>query len=354
MRPDDSSLSRRTAIWAITPNGAAIAEKLADHLNGDIFLSHNIGFDLPVSRTFDKLKTALTEVFSDYRNHVFIMAVGIVVRIVGPMAVHKKSDPAVVVVDDAGRFAISLLSGHIGMANKLAAQTAEIIGAMPVITTATDVNQLFAVDAWAVENNIAIENHGAIKSINMALIRKEKPNIYDPYGFMDSSLKSDFFMEITDLKKVQTSLPAVIIDDRKTGSPENALLLRPPTLAAGMGCNRNTDADEMETLLKETFRTNGLSPLSLFILGSVDLKKDETGLLVLCKRLGIAPTFYDKNELNRVERIVTPSETVHKHTGTKSVCEAAAILASGGGELIIPKQRSKNATIALARINCLS
>jgi cobalt-precorrin 5A hydrolase len=131
--------------------------------------------------------------------------------------------------------------------------------------------------------------------------------------------------------------------------PETVLVLRPKILAAGIGCNRNTDKTEIKTLLLETLARHHLSAASLKTIASIDIKNDEPGLQALATDLEIPIAFYSKEELNTAMGIENPSAMVETHTGAKSVCEAAAILATGQGSLIVPKKKSKNATVALAR-----
>ena len=142
---------KSTAIWAITPNGAKLAEKIFSKISdADVYFSENLPLNTTIpSIRFDRLAGIVSKRFHSYKNHIFIMAAGIVVRLIAQHLKHKMSDPAVVVVDESGQWAISLLSGHMGGANRLAVDTAEIIGAQPVITTATDVNHVPAIDILA-------------------------------------------------------------------------------------------------------------------------------------------------------------------------------------------------------------
>jgi cobalt-precorrin 5A hydrolase len=130
---------------------------------------------------------------------------------------------------------------------------------------------------------------------------------------------------------------------------EKGLILRPKTLTVGIGCNRGTDIDEIRGLLKQTFEDNRLSPLSIEMIASVDVKSDEKAICDLAKEMGVRLVFFNREELKTIENIETPSDMVEKHIGVKSVCEAAAILGAGKGTLIVPKRKSLNATVAIAR-----
>jgi len=256
----------------------------------------------------------------------------------------------VVVVADKGTFAISLLSGHLGGANRLAGQVAAAIGAQPVITTATDVNAVPAIDVLAAELGLKIESPQAIKTVNMALLTGAAVEVHDPFGLLSN--------RIPNARAVGPGGPLiarVFVDDRLLDAPPGALILRPPSLVAGIGCNRGTAADEIRGLLLATLREAGLSRSSLRGLASIDLKADEAGLIGLAQELGLPIEFFGREEINRVGGAVqTPSAMVEKHIGVKSVCEATAILATRGGELVVPKRTTRNATVAIARVSFTS
>jgi cobalt-precorrin 5A hydrolase len=296
----------------------------------------------------------MPECFHSFRGHVCFMATGIVVRMIAPLLLGKTRDPAVVVVDEGGRHAISLLSGHLGGANRLATEVAGIIGAEAVITTATDVSGLPAIDVLAAEAGLAIENPARIKEINRAILEREPIYLHDPGGML-STANGGLAVERIDgpggnTYGPQTGNAAVVwVDDRIGKSPEGALVLRPRTLFVGIGCNRNTSRAEIRELLERTLTAAGLSPSSLGGIASIDLKRDEPGLLALGRDLALPLSFYTAQELNRVETIQHPSEQVRRAVGARSVCEAAAILAANRGDLVVPKTRSKNATVAVAR-----
>jgi cobalt-precorrin 5A hydrolase len=272
----------RLAVWAITPNGVGLAGNLSEKIrNVDLFFSSNVDVQVKaeasglVFRKFDRLKPELEGCFDDYKGHVFIMSTGIVVRMIAPLIGHKTKDPAVVVVDDAGRFAISLLAGHIGGANRLTQEIAEFIGAAPVVTTATDVNNVPSIDLIAMETGLVIENPEAIKDINMAFLTGKKVKLHDPYGMLDTLEKVYAQSELTE------DTPVVCVDDRLLDIKPGTLVLRPPTLVAGIGCNRGTDKAEIQELLLNVLQKNGLSEKSLTRIATVDIKNDEEGILEL-------------------------------------------------------------------------
>jgi cobalt-precorrin 5A hydrolase len=359
-----SPKQNKLAVWAVTPNGVRLTDRLADSLpDADIYVSQDLAEKNTSHILFEKLSATLEKKFGQYTGHIFIMATGIVVRVLAPLIQSKTKDPAVVVVDDLGKNAISLLSGHIGGANELTYKIAQIIEANPVITTATDINDVPAIDLLAMENGLFIENPAAIKTVNMALLKKEKIGVHDPYNFLaqkllklESAAFKRFMYDITNISQNAEikNNTFVYINDTIIDLPSRTLILRPPSLVAGIGCNRGTDSEEIRVHLKEVLESHRLASTSLTCLGSIDIKNDEAGLIAVAEGLELPLNFFKREELNQVKGIKNPSPVVEKHVGVKSVCEAAAILASLGGTLIVPKQSTQNVTVAIARINFLS
>ena len=354
----------KIAIWVITPNGTRLAETLFRNLPvADVYISQKIVETPDVHLSFQNLSETLEHKFVQYGGHIFIMSTGIVVRLIAPLIKNKVEDPAVVVVDDQANHAISLLSGHLGGANALTQKIAGLIGADPVITTATDVNRVPAIDVLAKEMDLQIENPRAIKTVNMALLKKEKIFVHDPFGFLDDRLPHIVSVSYSTTTRHQKKhgranefdcFPGIYVDDLRIDIPPQILVLRPASLVAGIGCNRNTPMEEMKALLDDVFEMHHLAPASLRSLASIDVKSDENGLLSLAENLNLPLVFHTRRDLNQVKEIKNPSKMVEKHVGVKSVCEASAILSAGGGALIVPKQSTKNVTVAIARINSLS
>jgi cobalt-precorrin 5A hydrolase len=351
----------KLAVWALTPNGVKLAHRLADALpDMDIYVPNTLAEGKSRHIRFEKLSAALAEKFRRYSGHIFIMSTGIVVRVLAPLIQTKTQDPAVVVTDDLGINAISLLSGHIGGANALTCKIAGIIKANPVITTATDINGIPAIDLLAIKNDLVIENPAAIKTVNMALLKNETIGLHDPFNCLTNSLmkpQSDRYKKFKYNIKNNTQKfdinnnPCIFVDDARYELPSRTLILRPPTLVAGIGCNRGTDARDIRIHLGDVLESHGLSPNSIKCLASIDVKNDEAGLIAVSESIGRPLVFFTREELNQVTGIQNPSSVVEKHLGVKSVCEAAAILASRNGTLIVPKQSTQSVTVAIARIN---
>jgi len=344
------NIENKMAVWVLTRGGLTLTKKLKKEKSNCVCFVSDRFNDGICDVSFTSLKKCVGENFNKYPHHLFIMATGIVIRMIADHIKHKTVDPAVVSMDDNGRYVIPLLSGHIGGANQLALEIAGITGAEPVLSTATDVNHVPAIDMIAKENRLKIENPEMIKIINMAFLEKEKIWFHDPF-----SLLSDFYESLPDyfLSETKECDCRVIIDDC-IHNDDKSLYLRPLTLSVGIGCNRGTSESEIMDLLKDVFMRNSLSIFSIRHIATIDIKKDEQGILKVSKSLNVPIIFLKSRELDTVKNVKNISQIVKKHTGAKSVCEAAAILAATNGELIVEKQKTKNVTLAVARMTDLS
>ena len=357
------------AIWAITPNGRDLGHILCTHLKqARLFVSAGIEKRLPKKKcdsktliagtsvndmvttpgactspvVFHRLSAAVAEQFCAWDCHVFIFATGIAVRILAPLVVSKLTDPAVVVLDDRGLHAISLVSGHIGQANSYTRYIARLLNADPVITTATDVNSLPAIDVLAKKLGLFIETPSQIKTVNMAFLQKRPIRLHDPLHLVGPRLPAHL------VTHADQQGPAVVCDWQKQKVSRETLVLRPGVLAVGIGCNRNTPFDVILDFFTATLETAGISVHAVAALATTDVKQDEPGILALAAHLQIPVHFYDRPALASVKTIQTPSSVVEKHLGVKSVCEAAAILASKNGSLVLPKKKNQDVTLAVA------
>ncbi|MCF8105925.1 MAG: cobalt-precorrin 5A hydrolase [Desulfohalobiaceae bacterium] len=341
---------RSVAVWVITAAGLQLGKRIAASMpEAVLFVSRSAAADqagdFPV-RPFSSLTREVGEHFTDFSGHVFVMSAGIAVRVISPWIRSKTTDPAVVVLDDLGRNCISLLSGHLGGANALTGRVSRISGASPIITTATDIRGLPAIDSLAGDKGLLIENPAQIKRINTAILAGQEIRMHDPYALLFPDLRKAGLRIVADKDDPD---PLIAVDDRLIPVPEETLVLRPRSLAAGIGCNRGTSREEILEVLTRVCLDFKLARTSLACLASIDLKSDEAGLLAAAGELGLDISFSSKTELSGVKGIKTPSQKVEQWIGVASVCEAAAILAAGPGSLVVSKQARGNVTIALAR-----
>ncbi len=342
---------KKLAVWVLTPHGMALADQVKQALpHSDLFASQTLGPDAPYTG-FSSLAKALAPVWAHYDAHYFIMATGIVVRTIAPLIQDKTKDPAVVCGDEAGRFVVSLVSGHIGGANELAHTLSGILGATPVITTSTDINQVPAIDVIARDQGLYIENKQSIKHVSMAFIKGEPLPVHDPFNLVLPHLPSRLINKSAVFTADQ---PGIWVDYTVRDLPEKVLVLRPRMLVAGMGCRRGVPRQELEDHLYQVLQAHRISVNSLSKIVSVDLKADEPGLLEFAKILNLPIEFYTRAELDQVKTVPNPSLLVNKHIGVKSVCEAAAMLATGSTDLLIPKTAGRTVTFALAAMSLTS
>ncbi len=286
----------------------------------------------------------IREIWDKRRNLVFIMATGIVVRTIATLIKSKKTDPAVVVLDERGRYVISLLSGHLGGANELAIRIADFLGGEAVITTSSDINNLPSIDLWAKGKGFVIENEDRLPEIATRLIDNGFLKVYSE---IDMDLLPQF-RKVSDLNSAD-----LIITNRDSGSmiDSSGLIVRPKNLVAGIGCNSGTPADEIEDALRQVLNERGFSFHCIRSIATIDRKAGEPGLIEFAERHGLEISYFTPEELNSIVKSDTSfsqSLEVFQATGAYGVAEPAALLASGAQKLLIPKQKIGNVTIAVA------
>lgn len=323
----------KTTIFYITENGLSLAERLKGLFKGAQIL---------------KFKSEnMPEMWNKCKNLIFIMATGIVVRSIAPLIKNKRIDPAVVVLDEKGRYAISLLSGHMGGANELAKRIGDFIGAETIITTASDINNLTSIDLWAKGKGLIVENEELLPRVSTLLINNGLINVY-------SELELDLppeFLKVFEIQSADLVITNKKLDLKTQGSK---LVLRPKNLIVGIGFNSGTTSQEIEDAVKRTLDDNDLSFLSINSLATIDKKANESGLIEFSKKYGIGIISYSAEDLNSIINLrpsaFNISEKVFKATGTFAVSEPAALLASGSKELLVPKKKIGNVTVAISEI----
>ncbi|TAK31633.1 MAG: cobalamin biosynthesis protein CbiG [Chloroflexota bacterium] len=367
-RPPQANAPRQTAIVAITRRGREQGLQLQAGLPGaTLYLLHGA---LPPKEVVDgkpsfvpytgHLRDLVDELFPRTRSLVLICAAGIAVRLIAPHLVSKRLDPSVVVVDEQGRYAISLLSGHLGGANELAARVATVLGAQPIITTASDLAGTIAVDLVGAEYGWHIENPDRLTELSAALVNGLSVGLYQDAGERDwwprdKPLPANV-VRCTDsgrLSKGGYAAALLISDHLITDSralPACTVIYRPRSLVLGIGCNRGTSSAEIGDLVGRTLREHGFSDRSIRRLATVDLKRDEAGLTAYADQIGVPISYFSAAELAAVEELPNPSAMVSDHVGTPGVCEPAALLAAATARLVIPKVKQGNVTLAVARI----
>ena len=327
----------KTALISFTENG----RKLTGKIEGDRFCFEK--HSDPQAVSFSDIKTLTGELFQSYEALVFVCAAGIAVRAVAPCIRSKLTDPAVIVADDNGKFVIPLLSGHIGGANALARKVASILGAVPVITTATDSHGLFSPDMFAKSNGLVICDMQAAKFVAAAVVNGER------VGFCCRYPHSAVPAELTETAGGRIGICVSGSADEKPF--DLTLNLMPANLIAGIGCKKGTACETVTKHILSVFAENGLDIRRLAGIATIDIKSGEPGLRELCDNFGLPLKTYTAEELMSVPGEFAHSEFVEKVTGSDNVCERAAVC--GGGRLTVPKTAGNGVTAAVAELPVL-
>ena len=313
----------KIASIAFTENGAKIVKMLVHEMGvkGYVFEKYNTdGLE-----TFNNVSSLVRNIFTKYNAIVFVGACGIAVRSIAPYVKDKAKDPAVVVVDEKGNFAIPILSGHIGGANDLAEKIAALTSGVAVIT---DINKKFSVDTFAVRNNLHIGDTKLIKEISSRILNDKKVGLYTDY-----ELKN-----VPDCFEESNEVGICISDDDKKPF-RTTLNLMPKNVVLGIGCRKGCETVE-ESILA-FLKVNGVSVYSLLAVATVDIKKNEKGIVEFCEKFDIPLLTFSAETLAAVEGKFTASEFVKKTVGVDNVCERAVCAV---GAKITEKKTALNGT----------
>jgi len=350
----------KTAFISVTDNGARLATDMAANLTCKIDLYAKAGREGGTEATaYESLSELVAEIYQKYNGLVFIMATGIVVRVIAPHIRDKRYDPAVVVMDEAGRHAISLLAGHLGGANDLTRVVAKAAGATPVITTATDIQQKPAPDVLAARIGLEIEPFDQLKHINAALVAGKRvvffidcslPN-YEHYVNLAAE-QCIMLVTADDLVHTDRYDAAVVISDKELYMVKPHIFLRPATMAVGVGCRRGVPSAELFTAITDACRKIGRSAKSVGSVATTVAKDDEIGLLAMVEQMAVPFKTYDNEQLVQcIEKFgLETSAFVEEQIGVGNVCEAAALLAAGADKLLLGKTIYDKISVAIAEV----
>lgn len=330
----------KVSIIAFTDNGMEIAYKLSNSLSE----SNDVDFTRCGKGA---LSTWTEEHFSTNDALIFIGAIGIALRAIAPYIKTKTKDPAVVVVDELGQFSIPILSGHIGGANELALQIAKDLGSIPVITTATDINNVFAVDTWAKSQGLNILNPECIKLVSSKLLKGESVHVKSDYPIQGNLPKNVY---LNDLEDSNAGYDVIITHkDLENECKNDTLLLVPQIITVGIGCRKDISFEAIESSVLNIIESENYHILAINALASIDNKANEKGILEFAKKYDLPFNTYSAEELNSLEGDFTKSEFVKSVVEVDNVCERSAIMESNG-KLIRRKDTCDGAgvTVALA------
>ncbi len=359
------------AIYAITKHGIGIAARLLAGLpDADLYVSEKLHTVAPAGALPLRLPMGprLVETFDAYDCHVFVISVGAVVRMIAPLLKDKKTDPAVVCVDDDARYAICVLSGHVGRGNAYTDRIAGILEAQAVITTASDVRGTLTVDilgrelGWTLDDadrNVTRGSAAVVNAQPVAFVQEAgEPGFWPEDQPLPEGVVYATSLEAVDPTPFEILLVATDREFRETHPAHwaNAVVYRPKSLVLGLGCDRGASPELVERGVLAILRRYNLSLRSVKAIATVDRKADEPAFLCLRDRYGWPLTTYPAETLDAVSGIENPSDTVKRHVGTRGVAEPAALLGAGAEVLLLPKQvytepgAGRSMTLAVARI----
>lgn len=338
----------KIACLSFSERGKKLGEKIKElSINDDKYIVHHFS-----NREIEGgIRSLMVYLAMEYDGLVFISATGIAVRLMNPYIIDKTVDPAVVVVDDMGNFSISLLSGHIGGGNELAKWIGDIIGATPVITTASDNRGIEAIDIFSIKNNYHMKNMKAVKNITAMMVDGKKIGFYSE---MDKIIEYDNLVVLESLDNIDSNIDGIIIvssqydmELEKLKSKYEICQLIPRNINIGVGCRRGIEGTKIiEAIRKELGKLN-IYTKGIKNIGTVEVKKDEVGIIETAKYFDCPLKIFTLDEILEVEEKFEKSQFVKNTIGVYSVSEPSAYLL--GGELLTSKSKHKGITISIAR-----
>jgi cobalt-precorrin 5A hydrolase len=353
------------AIVAITKHGVELSRRLHSvFANSDLFYMSKFEKGDEEKKGIQlfsgSVRMLLPMLFAQYKGIIMVISLGAVVRMIAPILKDKKTDPAVVVIDDRGENVISVLSGHLGGANELTREVAAVLGARPIITTASDVQKTIPVDLFGSRFGWVWDSSEKLTPVSASVVNEEHVAIVQESGerewWMYDTPVPEHLIVYPSIAAAMESKPkaALIVTHRLLGEEEeeileNGIVFRPKTVVIGMGCNRGTSAVEIEQVILDTLAELNISIKSVKALCTIELKKDEVGLLEVVEKYDWEFVYYAPDELNKAV-IEAPSDTVYKYTGAYGVSEPAVRLYSGAEQLELVKKKSGNVTISVGVI----
>jgi len=346
----------KTSVIAITKNGVKIGQNLKKLFpEWSIFVPSKLSNeDNEIIWYSEPTSEKIVELFNNSNALVCLFSLGAVIRLIAQHLKDKKTDPAVIVIDDKTKFVISVLSGHIGGANELTQEIAKKLGSLPVITTAADVNKTIAVDLVGREFNWKIDDDSTVTKISAHMVNEESIGVFQEVGkknwYKELPKNVLIYEKLEDLKK-SNSKAYLIISDKIIDEEwsKESVIYRPPSLVIGIGLHWDTTKETIREGIQHCFEKFKLSSKSIAKLVSIKKPQDVQGLIDIGEEMGIPVEYVNREDLDKISA-PNPSETVRGFEGTASVSEAAAIKVSGG-KLIVEKQKfPPNLTIAIARI----
>lgn len=328
-------------VIAFTKKGTVLAAKICQNLEKAMC------FSMKITQDDIEMVTSLEEwtqkAFEKADGIVFVGACGIAVRAIAPYLKDKYQDPAVVVTDEKGQFVISLLSGHIGQANALSKKVAQIVNGTAVITTATDVNEVFAVDTWVKENGFVClkpeKAKKAMKEIAAALLEGKT------VGFDSMFYYNKLPKGLTAKKEGEIGISVSIYKQHKLYAQTLALIA--PVVHMGIGCKKGISCEEIEEVVFSVLEEENIAMEAIEAVATIDLKQNEKGLISFCESYHKPLHTFTAEQLSDIKGSISASEFVEEVTGVDNVCERAALCSAQKGKIIVTKKAKNGVTVAL-------
>lgn len=345
----------KVSVLAITKNGIKIGHSLKEIFpNWEIYAPEKFSNEeMKIKWYSEPTSKKIVELFQKNNALICIFSLGAVIRLISPYLKDKKTDPAIIVIDDKSNFVISVLSGHIGGANQLTNEIAEKLKAISVITTAADVNNTISVDLIGKEFDWKIDDDSSVTKISADMVNEEPIGVFQETGekkwFKEKPKNVSLYNSLEELIKSNSKSYLIITDKIIDDLKKESVIYRPPSLVIGIGLHWDTTKETIKEGIEDCMKKFNLSPKSIAKLVSIKKPQDVQGLIDLGIEMNIPVEYVNREDLAEINA-PNPSETVKKFEGTASVSEAAAIKISKG-KLIVEKQKfPPNLTIAIARI----
>ncbi|GBF37277.1 cobalt-precorrin 5A hydrolase [Leptospira johnsonii] len=364
------------AIYVITKHGLKTGKELFHSLKeADLFVSPKFISEAPKDSKLLTLpmEPTLRETFMEYDCHIFVISVGAVVRMISSLLVSKKTDPAVLCIDDQAKFTICVLSGHVGRGNFFTQKISDLLENIPVITTASDVSGTLTVDilgrelGWTLEDqdrNVTRACAAVVNETKVLFVQETgEPNFWPLEKDLPKGVEYSISLENTNPKDYEILLIVSDRTDIKAETPEiysNSVIYRPKSLVLGLGCDKGIPTEVVENGITKVLKEYNLSFESIKAIASVDAKKEEPAFLEISEKYGWEFITFPAEKLDQVEGISEISKAASEYVGTRSVSEAASLLLSGSEKLLVTKQKyketdvGKNLTVAISRIKFAS
>lgn len=343
----------RISIISFTGRGAALSKKIKQVLKDDfecmLYTKYSQNTDSSIQDIAGKITDWAEQRFLKQDSLLFIGACGIAVRSIAPCIKDKLQDSPVLVMDEAGAYVIPILSGHYGGANELAGLIADRTQAQAVITTATDVNHLFAVDVFAAKNHLVIKEREKIAQVSAKILDTKEITMAVAGEYAGGVPPEVRLVSYPPRHAVDVLAAACFQEEREGGASSAEMHLVPKALVLGMGCRRGKSQDEIEAFVTEKLKERRIPIEAVAALATIDRKKNEEGLLLFAQKYGMEFVCFTREQLESAEGTFTGSGFVKEQVGVDNVCERAAVTAAGtGGRLLVRKTAENGMTLAVA------